>query len=80
MKVLNYILGIDGVYTSLWIYEVKYVWMNEADSVFAKEGSLVDPSFLGSLDVKSMIPKFHGIWTNDMKDVMCYMQYVMWYV
>ena len=40
--------------------------MNEADSVFAKEGSLVDvpyfePSFLESLDVKSMIPKFHGI-------------------
>ena len=36
--------------------------MNEADSEFAKEGSLVEvpyvePSFLGSLDVKSMIPR-----------------------
>ena len=85
MKVLNYILGKAGVYSNLWTYEVKYVWMNEADSVFAKEGSLVevryvDPSFLGSLDVKSMIPKSQGVWTNDIKDVMCYMQYVMCYV
>ena len=59
--------------------------MNEAGSVFAKEGSLVEvsyvePSFLGSLDVKSMIPKIHGICTNYMKDVMCYMQYDMCYV
>ena len=56
---------------------MKYVRMNEADSLFAKEGSLVEvsyvePSFLGSLDVKSMIPKSHGVWINDMKDVMCY--------
>ena len=67
-----------------WI-EMKYEWMSEADSVFAKEGSLVEvpyveTSFLGSLDVKSMIPRSHGIWTNDMKNVMCYMQYVMCYV
>ena len=85
MKVLNYILGIVGVYTSLWMYEVKYVWMNEADSVFAKEGFLVEfpyveTSFLGSLVVNSMIPRSHGIWTNDMKNFMCYMQYVMCYV
>ena len=40
MKVLNYNLGITRVYTSLWMYEVKYVWMNEANFVFAKEGSL----------------------------------------
>ena len=65
--------------------EMKYVWMNEEDSVFAKEGSLVEvsyvePLFLGSLDVKSMIPRSHGIWTNDMKNVMCYMQYVMCYM
>ena len=57
--------------------------MNEADSVFAKEGSLVEvpyveTSFLGSLDVKPMNLKSHGVWTNDMKDVMCHMQYVMW--
>ena len=36
--------------------------MNELGCVFAKEGSLVEvpyvePSFLGSLDVKSMIPR-----------------------
>ena len=40
--------------------------MNEADSVFAKEGSLVavsyvEPSFLESLKVKSMITRSHGI-------------------
>ena len=64
---------------------MKYVRMNEADSLFAKEGSLVEvsyvePSFLGSLDVKSMIPRSHGIWTNDMQNAMCYVQYVMCYV
>ena len=64
---------------------MKYVWMNEADSVFANQGSLVEvpyieTSILGSHDVKSMIPKSHGVLTNDMKDVMCYMQYVMCYV
>ena len=77
MRVLNYIIGIAGVYTSLWMYEVKYVWMNEADSVFAKVDSLVEvsyvePSFLGSINVKSMIPRSHGVWTNDMKDVRLY--------
>ena len=65
--------------------KMKYIWMNEADSVFTKEGSLVevpyvDPSFLESLDFKSIILRSHGIWTNDMKNVMCYMQYVMIYV
>ena len=67
------------------MYEVKYEWMNEADSVFSKEDSLVEfsyvePSFSGSIDVKSMIPKSHGVWMNYMKNVMCYMQYVMFYV
>ena len=85
MKVLIYILGIAGVYTSLWINEVKYVRINETNSVLTKEGSLVEvpyieTSILGSHDVKSMIPKSHGVLTNDMKDVMCYMQYVMCYV
>ena len=46
--------------------EMTYVRMNEADSVFAKEGSLVkvvyvEPSFLESLKVKSMITRYHGI-------------------
>ena len=59
--------------------------MNEADSVFSKEVSLVEVPyveslFLGSLDVKSMIQKSIGIWMNDMKDVMCYMQNDMGYV
>ena len=40
--------------------------MNEADSVFANEDSLVEvpsvePLFLGYLAVKSMIPRSHGI-------------------
>ena len=45
MRVLNLILGIDGVYISLWMNEmnnVKYEWTNEANSVFAKEGRQVD--------------------------------------
>ena len=59
--------------------------MNEVRSVSSQEGSLVEvpyiePSFLRSLEVKSMIPKSHGVWTNDKKDVMCYVQYVMCYV
>ena len=59
--------------------------MNEVVSVYYKEGSLVEiqyvePSFFGSLNVKSMIPRSHGIRTNDMQNAMCYMQYVMCYV
>ena len=51
MRVLNYILGIAGVYTILWMNAMNYVRMKEADSMFDKEGSLVevqygDPSFL----------------------------------
>ena len=72
--------------------EMKYVWMNEEDSLFAKQGSLVEvpyaqTSFYGSLVVKSMFPMSRGVWMNDMKDVMCYthyfvcyMQYVMLYM
>ena len=80
MKVLNYILVIVGVSTSLWMNEMKYVWMDESDSVFAKEGSLdevsyVEPWFLGSLDVKSMFPRSHGIGMNDMQNVMCFVEY-----
>ena len=59
--------------------------MNEADSVFAKADSLVEvlyvkPSFSGSLNVKSMIPRSHGILMNDMNNVMCYMNYNICYV
>ena len=59
--------------------------MNGRDSVFAKADSLVDvpyvePSFFGSLNVKSMIPRSHGILMNNMNNVMCYMTYDMWYV
>ena len=59
--------------------------MNEADSVFAKADSLVqipyvEPSFLGSLNVKYMIPRSHGILMNYMNNVMCYMKYDMCYV
>ena len=46
--------------------EVKYVLINEADYVIDNEDSLVEvpydePSFLESLNVKSMIPRSHGI-------------------
>ena len=56
--------------------------MNEADSIFAKESSLVqvpyvEPSFFRRLDVKSMIPMSNGTSTIYMKTVMFYMQYVM---
>ena len=59
--------------------------MNESDFVFAKEDSLievpyVDPSFLGSLNVKSMISMSHGIQMNDMNNVMCYRNYDMCYM
>ena len=59
--------------------------MYQVDSVFAKADSLVqipyvEPSFLGSLNVKSMIPRSHGILMNDMKIVKCYMNYDMCYV
>ena len=82
MSVLNYILAITGVYTSLWMIEMKYVWMNEEDFVFVKQGSLVEipyvePLFLGSLDIKSMLLRSHGIWMNYMKNVMFNMQYFM---
>ena len=55
--------------------EMEYVGMKEADSVIANEDSLVevpsfDPSILGCLDVKCMC---HGIWMNDIKEVICYM-------
>ena len=59
--------------------------MNETDPVFAKVDCLievpyVEPSILGSLNVKSMIPISHGIRINDMNNVMCYMNYDMCYV
>ena len=46
--------------------EMKYVSMKETDSMFAKTDSLVEvpyvePSLLGSLNVKSMISISHGI-------------------
>ena len=65
--------------------EVKYKWTNEADSMFAKEVSLVEvpyveSSFLESLNIKSMIPRSHDIRMNDMNNITCYMNYDMSYV
>ena len=45
--------------------------------MFFKKGSLVEvpyveTSFLGSLNVKSMIPRSLGIRMNDMNNIMCY--------
>ena len=76
MEVLNYILGIVGFPLVYERNEMKYVWMNEADSVFANEESLVEvpyvePLFLESLNVMSMIRRSYGIWINDMNNVMC---------
>ena len=53
--------------------------------MFAKEDSLVEvpyvePSFLGSLNVKSMILRSHVLRMNDMNNVMCYVNYNMCYV
>ena len=52
--------------------------MKEIDSVFAKSDSLVEVpfvelSFLGCLNVKSMIPRSPGIQMNDMNNIMCFM-------
>ena len=52
MRVLNFILGIAGVYISLRMNEinnVKYEWTNEADSMFAKEGPRVEVLYVGPL-------------------------------
>ena len=46
MKILNYILGMASGYPSLWINEMKYVRMNEADSMFAKVDSLVEVPYV----------------------------------
>ena len=59
--------------------------MNEAYSLFSKVDSLVEdpyvePSFFGSINVKSIIPVSHGIRMNDMNNVMWYMNYYMCYV
>ena len=59
--------------------------MDEADSVFANEDSLVEvpsvePSFLGCLDVKSMILRSHGVEVNDIKEVMFYMQNLLYVI
>ena len=63
MRVLNFILGIAGVYIRLQMNEmnnVKYEWTNEADSMFAKEGPRVEvPYVWPSLEMSyatSMIP------------------------
>ena len=66
MRVLNFILGIGGVYISLRMNEmnnIKYAWTNEADSVFAKEDPRVEVPYVGpSLEMfyaTSTIPKSH---------------------
>ena len=43
MKVLKCIKGLPVFTLAYERNEMKYVRMNEADSVFAKEGSLVEP-------------------------------------
>ena len=68
MKVLNYILGIASVYTSLWLYEMKYVRMKEADSVFSNEDSLVEVPYVEHSFWKVLMssPWFQGLMAYDM--------------
>ena len=43
----------------------------------------IEPSFLWCIDLNSMIPRSHGIRMNDIEEVMCYIQnmlYTIWYV
>ena len=50
MRVLNFILYVDGVYISLRMNEmknVKYELKNEWDSVFYKEGLRVEVPYIG---------------------------------
>ena len=59
--------------------------MDEEDSVIAKSDFLVEvlyveTSFLGSINVMSVIPRSHGILMNNMNNVLCYMNYDMCYV
>ena len=80
MEVLNYILGLVGFPLVYERNELKYVWMNEADSVFANEDSLikvpyVESSFLGNLNVKFMIPWHMNKWYEQL-----YVLYELWYV
>ena len=54
--------------------------MKQIDYVFSKVDSLVEvpyvqTTFFGSLNVKSMIPRSHGIQMNDMNNIMCYRNY-----
>ena len=64
MRVLNFILGIAGVYIRLrmnGMNYVKYEWTNEVDSMFANNGPRVEVPYVGpSLEMyyaTSMIPK-----------------------
>ena len=60
--------------------EMEYVQINEADSVFSKEYSLVEWPYVEPLFLGSLNPRSHGIGIYDTKDVMFYMLYDMFYV
>ena len=65
--------------------EMENILMNWADFVFSDEDSLVEvryvePLFLGSINVKYMIPRPHGTWLNDMKNITFYINYDMCFV
>ena len=77
MKVLNYILGI-AVFTLAyeWTKWSTYRWMKQTLCFLRRLpswGTICWALILGSLNVKSMIPRSHGIWMNDMKEAMWYM-------
>ncbi len=64
--------------------EVKYVWMNEADSVFAKEGSLVEVPYVepSLWEVLMSSPWFQGLMTYEwiIWKKLCVIFYFIWYV
>ena len=62
--------------------EMEYVGINEVDSVIANEDFQVEvpsiePSFLWCINIKSMVPRSHVIWMNDIREALCYMLYAM---
>ena len=46
MKAWNYILGMAGVTLAYERKKIKYVWIIEANFLFAKEGSLIEVPYI----------------------------------
>ena len=73
-----------SVYTSLWMNEIKYVWINEVDYEFDKEASLVQVSYVqpSFWEVLMSSPLFQGLMAYErmiwkMLRAICNMLYVI---